>query len=114
MLGNISVAWQILEDFMSDNKNEINKNTKNSFLKMIITKYSVPVICIVVSKTLYTRIKVVIKLIIFNSFNQLVFSICSSYPINCNSTAASSNFITSNCLFIFKIKVSRFFMLYVS
>lgn len=99
---------------MSDNKNEINKNTKNSFLKMIITKYSVPVICIVVSKTLYTRIKVVIKLIIFNSFNQLVFSICSSYPINCNSMAASSNFITSNCLFTFKIKVSRFFMLNVS
>lgn len=81
---------------------------------MIITKYSVPVICIVVSQTLYTRIKVVIKLIIFNSFNQLVFSICSSYPINCNSTAASSNFITSNCLFTFKIKVSRFFMLNVS
>lgn len=91
MLGNISVAWQILEDFMSDNKNEINKNTKKSFLKMIITKYSFPVICIVVSKTLYTRIKVVIVV-----------------------TTASSNFITSNCLFTFKIKVSRFFMLNVS
>lgn len=75
------------------------------------TKCSLPssdfFICIIFSKSFYTKYRLVIKLIIFNAFNQLFFSICSSYPINCNSMAACSNFIMSTGSISFKIKISR-------